>query len=659
MKNSSEVLNSKQSDKTGESSQSSDSSSKWSIFEKLAGKYDTQERDRVDKVKKEIEQDLGQYEAYYGTPSEKRKSLERERIDTPPSTLRKIGRLALDSLGIHSARSEKRRRGEAISIALNEHKKDYEDNEKYQQEQLQKRQRQEEEERQRQEKEEQRQKKEEQRQFEIQAPIKIREIKEELSRKRDKYNKEDITLEKEQLEELESFFNSCISFMEEVYQRTSLSELLAETRSLEKDLVQLKQELLENRLNSMLLTTSRLEEEVKNGNPEVEKTTEHYKGKEITVYTLKGFPINILSSVVGAIHDYGGEQPLNNVYPWGLTEQERKESSFWGGSDFISASLSSEKNFYGNTSGMKNDYNIDQLGLIYGFQRIRKHSLIKASTKDVGTSSMEEPKLLYCSMNIFDIVLSGKYFRDRAGGIPGYNETAFKRYDEDGNPLLPDYIITRNGMLNDRILSAAAHYDIPIINIDRTAYDSKEVAPIDKLNDDSSYGEIDKISKSARFLMEEYGDIEYRFKPVYDYAKQDVIQHLEKVDDHINEIEQSINAIDDELGQANNRVDNIKQEIVELREQIQTLENQKKEIESMRPQTGLERRKQIEQPILIREKIKKIEEGPTTLKEREYEAALTNLRRIEWKKRQMPIRLKLLKLEKLRLQKLLEMHESN
>ena len=272
MKNSSEVLNSKQSDKTGESSQSSDSSSKWSIFEKLAGKYDTQERDRVNKVKEEIEQDPGQYGAYYGLPSEKRKSLERERIDTPPSTLRKIGRLALDSLGIHSARSEKRRRGEAISIALDEHKKGYEDNEKYQQEQRQKYQRQEE--------ERQRQKEEEQRQ------------------------KED---------------GQFIEAMEDW--RTHKKEYFQQQR---------EQELNEERLNEALLTTDTLEEAVSSSDPRVEKTEKEYNGKTIPVYTLREFPFDgMLVSNIGYkdVNQGGGRLAttlINDPSLW-MTNEEQTE----------------------------------------------------------------------------------------------------------------------------------------------------------------------------------------------------------------------------------------------------------------------------------------------------------------------------------------------
>ena len=91
-------------------------SSKWSILEKMADKYDAGERGRIDQMKDNLSQDQ------FGESSRYRY----EQIDIPPSTLRKIGRLALDRLGIHFARSETRRRREAMAIAVKEYDKEVE-----------------------------------------------------------------------------------------------------------------------------------------------------------------------------------------------------------------------------------------------------------------------------------------------------------------------------------------------------------------------------------------------------------------------------------------------------------------------------------------------------------------------------------------------------
>lgn len=90
------------------------SGSKWSILESLAGKYDAAERGRVDQLKDNLRQDLQD-------PSSESSRYRYEQISAPPSTLRKIGRLALDRLGIHFARSETRRRREAMAVAVQEY----------------------------------------------------------------------------------------------------------------------------------------------------------------------------------------------------------------------------------------------------------------------------------------------------------------------------------------------------------------------------------------------------------------------------------------------------------------------------------------------------------------------------------------------------------
>lgn len=81
----------------------------WSILEKLAGKYDSQERARVDRIKLDIEENPWDCSEY-----------ERKQIEVPPTLIRKFGRIAMDALGIHSKRSEERRDREAISVALRE-----------------------------------------------------------------------------------------------------------------------------------------------------------------------------------------------------------------------------------------------------------------------------------------------------------------------------------------------------------------------------------------------------------------------------------------------------------------------------------------------------------------------------------------------------------
>ncbi len=87
------------------------SGSKWSILESLANKYDATEHGRVNRLKDNLRQDpFGESSRY-----------KYEQINVPPSTLRKIGRLASDRLGIHFSRSETRRNREAMATAVREY----------------------------------------------------------------------------------------------------------------------------------------------------------------------------------------------------------------------------------------------------------------------------------------------------------------------------------------------------------------------------------------------------------------------------------------------------------------------------------------------------------------------------------------------------------
>lgn len=81
----------------------------WSILEKLAGKYDGQERSRVDRIKEDIRNDRNH------------SSYEEKQLDVSPSRIRKLGRIAMDSLGIRSRKSEERREREAVAVALREY----------------------------------------------------------------------------------------------------------------------------------------------------------------------------------------------------------------------------------------------------------------------------------------------------------------------------------------------------------------------------------------------------------------------------------------------------------------------------------------------------------------------------------------------------------
>ena len=145
-----------------ETSNDSKTSSRWSILEKMADKYDATERRRIDQMKDNLSQDQ------FGESSRYRY----EQIDVPPSTLRRIGRLALDRLGIHFRRSETRRRREAMAVAVQEYDAEQE---------------------------------EAQRRLEEQTEYQRREMEREAARKKASFEKEKASFEKDFVDEMELY----------------------------------------------------------------------------------------------------------------------------------------------------------------------------------------------------------------------------------------------------------------------------------------------------------------------------------------------------------------------------------------------------------------------------------------------------------------------
>ena len=203
------------------------SGSKWSILESLAGKYDAAERGRVDQLKDNLRQDLQD-------PSSESSRYRYEQISAPPSTLRKIGRLALDRLGIHFSRPETRRNREAMAVAIREYDT-------------------------------------EQKQKELEDQRRLEE--QEAENKRRKAAEEKAAFEKDFVYAMDN------------YRLRKKMEVRARRT----------QESVEREFNSELLTVDKLEEEVLAENPEVEKDSIEYNGTEVPVYILKGLPFSMLS----------------------------------------------------------------------------------------------------------------------------------------------------------------------------------------------------------------------------------------------------------------------------------------------------------------------------------------------------------------------------
>lgn len=404
----------------------------------LSDKYDIKERPRVDRIKSDLNLYHWKFFEY-----------ERKQSTSGPSIFKKALRLITDKIGIRTKRSEELRDREAMRVALIEHRKEEEA---------------------------------EQRAFEE------RQKKDALEReKREAEYKAYHQAEKARTER---------EFLED---RMSEARDYFDFRKQEGFKKQRVQEIVETDLNARLLTTDNLEAEILSNNPEIQKQSVLFNGTKIPVYNLKGLPFSILSTTIdyrsandkahGGIFDIGSEtykKVIANPAIWGERREDAEKSDGFGTrnsnarGDTISASYwNSERNINSHFPG----------DLIYGFERVEPDSIISVHNCDGGTDNMagrDETDL----MNPDEI----KYL-EGADGRYSYNEILLRRYSENGIPKKPDYIITENGKITEAALRHARYFGIPIVNIDRAIYAAKmkkrgeEI--INSINADDSYLDLD------------------------------------------------------------------------------------------------------------------------------------------------------------------------
>ena len=488
------------------------SGSKWSILESLAGKYDAAERDRVDQLKDNLRQDPLRDTRY-----------RYEQISAPPSILRKIGRLALDRLGIHFSRSETRRNREAMATAVREYDAEVE-----------------------------------QEALEYRRSLEIQRAKAEKEANDQK--------EVEAKKEKEALDRDLIAGMDR-YRRDK-------TKRFQKQRIQ---EQLEQDLNQRLLTVDILEDEVLAENPEVEKSIIEYESTKIPVYTLKGIPFSMIShdieyrSIDAKTPEHIGVQTSRRLVEdpsiWVRREDEVAQEEGYGTrngnakGNVISASyINSESNLDNRVS-----HTGDHADICYGFAHLDGGELLYTSSGDGGTSNLAskntETLLERSSLDIIDSL---------EGPLPraAYNEFLLRRYFETGEARRPDYIIAENGEITEGMLKHAAFFDIPIINIDKAAYmekmENKAIEALESINENSGYEEIsaaiDKIRATSKYhsRMTVETDIGNGIdKRNFDdkYRDHDKYHHEDEVDKKIIdlgklELEKRVDFIADELQKA-------------------------------------------------------------------------------------------------------------
>ncbi len=103
----------------------------------------------------------------------------------------------------------------------------------------------------------------------------------------------------------------------------------------------------------------------------------------------------------------------------------------------------------------------------YGFDHVRPSSLIRVSNDDAMMPRYVRKDRVFQVGALSDLDRL-EHPDDRYKRY--YNEVAMLRYDEEGKPLKPDYLVVMDGEVTDDTLRHAAYFNIPIVNIESKYY---------------------------------------------------------------------------------------------------------------------------------------------------------------------------------------------
>lgn len=421
---------------TNDQEQANQSDAPWLAWLNIAlDAYQEDERSRVDRLKHDIASD---------PDDEILDRYQQERDFRKPSTLRKVGRVALDVMRIHPQSSEQRRDREAMSLAISEHDAETKS----------------------------------QRQW--RDWVQKKQAASERLRQEEEDRKEAEALERDMVEAMD----------------------VMRQRSHELTIGQRNQEIIEREINSRLLTVDKLEEEVLSGSHEVSKGVIDYDGAQIPIYHLKGIPFSMLSHAV----DFRRYAWMNKKYitGGGTSKALFDDPSIWSKHEEDALTdKSSGYNARGNLVSVSyinsenNINNADKGKLRYGFDKIPGGSFLAFNDRDGGTPN-------YIGENGTNNVARGLNYNkvlnklNNISYADGHNEALLKRYSDTGLPLLPSYIITESGEIADQALRHAKYFNIPIVDINREIYDKKYEDHIEKLIEslgrDADYAEVARVN---------------------------------------------------------------------------------------------------------------------------------------------------------------------
>ena len=293
-----------------------------------------------------------------------------------------------------------------------------------------------------------------------------------------------------------------------------------------RDSFLIRQESIERSLNDNLTQISQLEEEALDPNSGVTKRTVRYVPKdkngedmapvEIPVYDLTGYRFRQLSTCTGIASDGNPEykklarKRLEHPELWARTLDEIKDEPGFlkkgAYNDTISAS-------YRDTGNKTRDAILKPSAenVVYGFCRVAPKSVVVSHSADSGItgealSERTHPDIAshwLSAQNVAQGRITVTKVEDFSPNKNRHDEVAFARYDEKGNPALPDYIYTQNNAISQYDLLHAYYFGIPIINLRTLSYQTEEEKASEERRRIASEAENRKYREEAEKAREE------------------------------------------------------------------------------------------------------------------------------------------------------------
>jgi len=265
------------------------------------------------------------------------------------------------------------------------------------------------------------------------------------------------------------------------------------------------QEISERSFNKSLTKLENIKITSQIDDTQVSKREIDFNGKSLTVYDLKGFPFSFLQHAI----DYKGRGENHRINIGSKTAKSLQDNpSLWTRKKHEISEFGGEKSdSQSNTISVsyvnleKNAQTLYSNRLFYGFDHVEPDSILRIGTIDMCTpGDTGDAKTSLTNLSVY----LPETLEDNTIII---NEILIRRYKENNDPKLPDYLITEDGNISEIIKKHAEYFNIPIINIETKYYKEKEslklMDAINNINENSNYKDIkstlDRLNSS--FLL--------------------------------------------------------------------------------------------------------------------------------------------------------------